>query len=88
MKTDIERLIAVQEAQLAHARWLMGLQASPFAPPELDGDKAAVVARQLNPRELAPGMEPEDYGKGDPILARFPNIPQAAQSRVSQRRGQ
>lgn len=71
MQTDFERLLAIQEAQLAHARWLAGLQASPFTPPELDGDKAAVTARQLNPKELAPGMEPEDYGAADHVATRL-----------------
>lgn len=82
MKTHIERLIAVQEAQLSHARWLAGLQASPFTPPELDGDKAAMVARQLNPQELSPGMEPEDYGAADPISVHVPDIPAKARLRV------
>lgn len=70
MQTTLKRLLAVNEALLAHQRWLAGLQASPFIPPELDGDKAAVVARHLNPKELSPGMEPEDYGAADPISPR------------------
>ncbi len=88
MKTDIERLIAVQEAQLAHARWLAGLQASPFTRPELDGDKAACVARQLNPKELSPGMEPEDYSAVDPISVRAPGTPAKARLRVGRLRDQ
>lgn len=61
MKVQIERLIAVQEALLSHSRWLAGLQASPFTPPELDGNKAAVAARQLNPDTVPDGFCAEDF---------------------------
>lgn len=88
MHEDIERLLAVNEALLAHQRWLAGLQASPFTPPELDGDKAAAAARQLNPKELSPGMEPEDYGAADPISVRVPGIPAKVRLRVGRLRDQ
>lgn len=61
MQTTLKRLLAVNEALLAHQRWLAGLQASPFTPPELDGDKAAVVARQLNPDTVPDGFCAEDF---------------------------
>ena len=62
MQTDnVERLLSVQLALLAHQRWLAGLQASPFSQPEMDAEKAAIEARRLNPATVPEGFVAEDY---------------------------
>ena len=67
MQTDFDRLLVIQEALLSHARWLAGLQASPFAPPEMDADRASAEARALNPSTIPTWFCAEDFEAQDPL---------------------